>query len=128
MPLRVMKSTFIYLYTLITTLSNKKAMEASDRSWMEYLARLEAAKKIQQDLGLFDTTGGASKLGGRNPPDTSGNDKGTEIKFYNARFDIKQNFAEGFDPDRIAAAFVDQLGAATMYRTQSAFSGQPGTG
>jgi hypothetical protein len=52
----------------------------------------------------------------------------TEIKFDNARFDIKQNFAEGFDPDRIAAAFVDQLGAATMYRTQSAFSGQPGTG
>lgn len=51
-----------------------------------------------------------------------------DVVIENARFDIKQNFAEGFDPDRIAAAFVDQLGAATMYRTQSAFSGQPGTG
>jgi len=51
-----------------------------------------------------------------------------EVVINNARFDIKQNFAEGYDPDRIAAAFVDQLGAATMYRTQSAFSGQPGTG
>ena len=51
-----------------------------------------------------------------------------DVVIENARFDIKQNFAEGYDPDRIAAAFVDQLGAATMYRTQSAFSGQPGTG
>jgi hypothetical protein len=54
--------------------------------------------------------------------------KKADVVIENARFDIKQNFAEGYDPDRIAAAFVDQLGAATMYRTQSAFSGQPGTG
>jgi hypothetical protein len=51
-----------------------------------------------------------------------------EVVINNARFDIKQNFAEGYDPDRIAAAFVDQLGAATMYRSQSSFSGQPGAG
>lgn len=51
-----------------------------------------------------------------------------DVVIENARFDIKQNFAEGYDPDRIAAAFVDQLGSATMYRTASAFSGQPGTG
>lgn len=54
--------------------------------------------------------------------------KKADVIIENARFDVRQNFAEGYDPDRIAAAFVDQLGAATMYRTQSAFSGAPGTG
>jgi hypothetical protein len=61
-------------------------------------------------------------------PTLPGGPKKADVVIENARFDIKQNFAEGYDPDRIAAAFVDQLGAATMYRTQSAFSGQPGTG
>lgn len=61
-------------------------------------------------------------------PTIPGGPKKADVVIENARFDIKQNFAEGYDPDRIAAAFVDQLGSATMYRTQSAFSGQPGTG
>jgi hypothetical protein len=63
----------------------------------------------------------------KEPKDRKGPPK-ADVVIENARFDIKQNFAEGYDPDRIAAAFVDQLGAATMYRTQSSLSGQPGTG
>jgi hypothetical protein len=45
-----------------------------------------------------------------------------EVYIENARFDIKQAFAEGFDPDRIAAAFVEQIGSTTMYMGQSQFA------
>jgi hypothetical protein len=120
--IEVMKSTFIYLYTLITTFSNKKAMEASDRSWLEYLARLDAAAQRQRDLGLFDTTAVSSKLAGRETPDMSGKGKGTEIKFYNARFDIKQQFAEGFDPDRIAVAFANGIAKMGEMKVYSQFT------
>ena len=75
-----------------------------------------------QDVAKMSTGKLAAK------PTLPGGPKKADVVINNARFDIKQNFAEGYDPDRIAAAFVDQLGAATMYRTQSAFSGQPGTG
>ena len=51
-----------------------------------------------------------------------------EVYIENARFDIKQNFAEGFDPDRIAIAFVDQIGAATAFRGASGFSAMTGSG
>lgn len=51
-----------------------------------------------------------------------------DVNFNNARFDIKQNFAEGYDPDRIAIAFVDQIGAATAFRGASGFSGMTGSG
>lgn len=42
-----------------------------------------------------------------------------EVYIENARFDIKQAFAEGYDPDRIAAAFVDSIGSTTMFQGQS---------
>jgi hypothetical protein len=35
--------------------------------------------------------------------------KGGDNYFYNSRFDITQQFAPGFDPDRIAAAFTSDL-------------------
>ena len=47
---------------------------------------------------------------------------GVGIHFHNARFDIKQAFAEGYDPDRIATAFVEQIGSTTMYMGQSQFA------
>lgn len=42
--------------------------------------------------------------------------------FYNSRFDIKQNFAEGFDPDRVAVAFAADLGRAGEMKTQSGYN------
>ena len=36
--------------------------------------------------------------------------KSPVVNFNNNRFDIKQEFAEGFDPDRIAVAFANDLG------------------
>lgn len=45
---------------------------------------------------------------------------GTTFNFHNARFDITQKFEEGFDPDRIAVAFVNDLAALGERRVQGA--------
>lgn len=42
--------------------------------------------------------------------------------FRNSRFDITQKFAEGFDPDRIAVAFSNDLAALGESKLQSQFS------
>lgn len=42
--------------------------------------------------------------------------------FRGSRFDIKQAFAEGFDPDRIAVAFTNDLASYGERRVQSSFS------
>lgn len=42
--------------------------------------------------------------------------------FRNSRFDIKQNFAEGFDADRIAVAFSQDLANLGEMRSQSGFA------
>lgn len=46
----------------------------------------------------------------------------THIDFSHSRFDIKQAFAEGFDPDRIAVAFTNDLAALGERRLASAYS------
>lgn len=43
---------------------------------------------------------------------------GTNFNFPNARFDISQKFAEGFDPDRIAVAFTNDLATLGERRVQ----------
>ena len=42
--------------------------------------------------------------------------------FRGSNFSIKQDFAEGFDPDRIAAAFASDLSKLGERRLQSGFS------
>jgi hypothetical protein len=42
--------------------------------------------------------------------------------FRGSRFDITQNFAEGFDPDRIAVAFSQDLAGLADTRVQSGFA------
>jgi hypothetical protein len=49
---------------------------------------------------------GDKKLGASGTPTEGAK---TQMNFPNARFDITQNFAEGFDPDRIIAAFGTDL-------------------
>jgi hypothetical protein len=71
---------------------------------------------------MFETTGAVGPFDVRAPADLSGKDKGTEIKFYNARFDIKQQFAEGFDPDRIAVAFANGIARMGEMKVYSQFS------
>ncbi len=47
---------------------------------------------------------------------------GTNFNFPNARFDITQKFEEGFDPDRIAVAFANDLAALGERKLQSGFA------
>lgn len=55
-----------------------------------------------------------------NPPDAR---NGPPVyDFRGSKFTITQQFAEGFDPDRIAVAFADDLAALADRRLQSAFS------
>jgi hypothetical protein len=42
--------------------------------------------------------------------------------FSGSRFDITQNFAEGFDPDRIAVAFSEDLAALGEHKVSSGFN------
>jgi len=60
-------------------------------------------------------------------PKLPGGPKKADVIIENARFDIKQSFAEGYDPDRIAAAFVEQIGSTALYPGQSGFA-SAGTG
>lgn len=55
-------------------------------------------------------------------PRAPGERSGTNFVFPNARFDITQKFAEGYDPDRIAVAFTNDLASMGERRLQSQFS------
>lgn len=46
---------------------------------------------------------------------------GVTQNFPNARFDISQKFAEGFDPDRVAVAFAQDVGKLGEQKLQSGF-------
>lgn len=48
--------------------------------------------------------------------------KGHVTNFYNSRFDIKQEFAEGFDPDRIAVAFSQDLARLGEMKVMSGYA------
>jgi hypothetical protein len=48
--------------------------------------------------------------------------KGKNFDFRGSRFDITQNFAEGFDPDRIAVAFSSDLAGLAETKSQSGFA------
>lgn len=64
--------------------------------------------------------GGAGGTGTGTPPTPPGR-PGPNVHqdFRYSRFDIMQRFAEGFDPDRIAVAFADDLGRLGEQRLQS---------
>lgn len=46
----------------------------------------------------------------------------TTFDFRGSRFDVRQAFADGFDPDRVAAAFTSDLAALGERRVQSTFA------
>lgn len=95
---------------------------------------LEAANAGQRGIGAVDdpitralerltsaTTDGtaaqqqANRTAARTPPAQRGGNR-THNDFRNSRFDITQRFAEGFDPDRVAVAFTEQLENAAAQR------------
>lgn len=82
-------------------------MKAFDEAGKEQAKRDEEMKRAQE----------AGNRGAPNARDTN------QIyqDFRNSRFDITQKFEEGFDPDRIAVAFADDLGKLGEKRLQSGF-------
>lgn len=75
-----------------------------------------AAEEIDALAVAASATAAAAKVG------ADGKGKGPSVNIQNARFDIKQSFAEGYDPDRIAVAFTDTLAKLGQYRGQSSFA------
>lgn len=58
-----------------------------------------------------------AKAAGAKPPEAQ-----VYQDFRGSRFDIKQEFAEGFDPDRIAVAFANDVASIGERKLQSGFS------
>lgn len=78
----------------------------------ETVKRLNLTKEIER-RGLGPKAPGAMAPGERPG-------KGDiNMNFPNARFDIRQDFAEGFDPDRIAAVFANELSDVGERRLKS---------
>jgi hypothetical protein len=75
-----------------------------------------AADEVTRLAESASATSAAAKVG------ADGKGKGPSVNIQNARFDIKQSFAEGYDPDRIAVAFTDTLAKLGQYRGQSSFA------
>lgn len=86
------------------------------------MAELAAKLKDFQSKQAADLTKMvAPELAGAKPPRAPGARGGSKTvqDFRNSRFSIQQEFAEGFDPDRIAVAFSKDLGKLGEQRLQS---------
>ena len=90
----------------------KYAQDAATASILKGAMRVndEAVKKAKEWAG---------KKGDGTP---DGRPPGVTNDFRGSHFDIRQNFAEGFDPDRIAAAFSSDLAKLGDRKVQSGLS------
>lgn len=85
------------------------------------IAQMQAQMKEQQDKtakSLKDIEVSKKLVDGGKAPGHRGGSKVVQ-DFRNSRFSIQQEFAEGFDPDRIAVAFSKDLGKLGEQRLQS---------
>ena len=66
---------------------------------------------------------GLQKVNKNTPDQTRGRQPTPHVgqDFRYSRFDITQRFAEGFDPDRVASAFADELAGLAENRLESGF-------
>jgi len=103
-----------------------KVTDEERKKFQEAEAALKRAHKLSPELftGESKTRSAVEaqrkKFGGSL---TGTPDKGdTYQDFRGSRFDIKQEFAEGFDPDRIAVAFASDLASVGERRLQSGFA------
>lgn len=103
-------------------LAGKKLTEAQQELYRKFLDLQE------QVYGKgFRGTGAGEKFkkayGEKAPPKGPESDMAPHAGIYqdfrNSRFDIQQKFAEGFDPDRIAVAFANDLGSLGEKRLTS---------
>jgi hypothetical protein len=72
--------------------------------------------------GMDEDTGGGGGGGKKKRGHTPVDRQTTINDFRFSKFDIKQEFAEGFDPDRIAVAFASDLSKLGEMRMQAAYA------
>ena len=87
----------------------KDSMDEVRRATADALAARRRERQLE--LSLATIPGGRRDRGERQQPPVN--------DFRGSKFDIKQMFAEGFDPDRIAAAFSSDLADLGEKRIQS---------
>lgn len=94
------------------------------KHWLKTESETEArAARIRGDRLVDETKARAAA-------DRGAPDKRPAAPYYDfrgSRFDVTQNFAEGFDPDRIAVAFANDLASLGELRAQSGFAPLFGT-
>ena len=114
------------------TVYGDKGMPWYDRiygaQWFSKKAKeMQEQTKVNQELALWELDHPGTKAPKHAKPGDKKEDTRhqTNNDFRFSKFDILQNFAEGFDPDRIAVAFSHDLGQTAEYATQSQFSSSP---
>ena len=100
--------------------AGKDALKVFDGGILE-----RAVSKSQKDINARVAAREQDRVHGEHaekhkPED--GKPPGTVNDFRGSKFDITQNFAEGFDPDRIAVAFSSDLAQIGEMRSQSGFA------
>lgn len=91
-----------------------RASAAGGSAPPEWLGRLQR----RMNWGQFDIEEGGGARTGRAPP----NRPQVHQDFRYSRFDITQKFADGFSPERVAAAFVGDLESMASQRLSSGFA------
>lgn len=104
----IVRSLVAAKYYLTTPMGVADAFAAAE-SFMETQRRLREQARADITATAF------------NPPNVPTDRTTNNFDFRGSRFDIRQNFAEGFDPDRIAVAFASDLARLGEYRAQSSF-------
>lgn len=95
-------------------------LQGSADLWEKHWKKTEMEDKARAARITGDRLERERKATARETPDSR--PPTNQFDFRGSRFDITQNFAEGFDPDRIAVAFSNDLAALGETRTQSGFA------
>lgn len=105
------------LLTLINAASGALGLRAPTGGIASTLANAIAEARAKAESRQHEA-GGAGGAGTPTPPPHRPS-ASVHQDFRYSRFDILQRFAEGFDPDRIAVAFADDVGRLGEQRLQS---------
>lgn len=100
----------------LDALAPPKDVQEEGANWFdEFMKAFDSVKDAQEDA---DKAANAIEDAGKGTPAGPG----VYQDFRGSRFDITQKFAEGYDPDRIAIAFADDVGNMGMTKIQSGFT------
>lgn len=116
---------FIDQYNLVSSFWGGQAKSKGkgfDLGWLEAPVDMWTKhwNKTQKDTDA--AVEAAKKAGDRGDEARDKKPPAQNFDFRGSRFDITQNFAEGFDPDRIAVAFSQDLASLADTRVQSGFA------